>query len=91
MSHTRSSPRSTRPKTASPAPGLSLSSDHIEEARQKSTDNGATLDLSYKNIRQINEEVVQELAALGRPSSEEDVSSPVARCVLFDSTHEFLA
>lgn len=49
------------------------------------------MDLSYKNIRQINEEVVQELAALGRPSSEEDVSSPVARCVLFDSTHEFLA
>lgn len=91
MSHTRSSPRSTRPKPANPAPGVSLSSDHIAEAQQKSTDNGATLDLSYKNIRQIDEEVVQELVALELPSSNEDAFGPVARCVLFDSTYELLA
>ena len=91
MSHTRSSPRSTRPKPASPAPGVSLSSDHIAEAQQKSTDDGATLDLSYKNIRQINEEVVQELVALERSNSKEDVSSPVSRCVPFDPTYGLLA
>ena len=79
MSHTRTSPRSTRPKPASPVPGVSLSSDHIVEAQQKSTDNGVTLDLSYKNIRQISEEVAQELVALGRSTSKEDTSSPVFR------------
>lgn len=91
MSHTRSSPRSTRPKPASPAPGVSLSSDHITEAQKKSTDNGATLDLSYKNIRQINEEVAQELVALGWSDSKENASNPVTRCGLFDSTYVFLA
>lgn len=91
MSHTRSSPRSTHPKPASPAPGLSLSSDHIVEALQKSTDNGVTLDLSYKNIRQITEEVVQELVALWRSNSKDDTSSPVFRCALSGVTHVFSA
>ncbi|KAF9644472.1 hypothetical protein BDM02DRAFT_3102873 [Thelephora ganbajun] len=91
MSHTRSSPRSTRPKQANPAPGVSLSLEHIAEAQQKSTDNGATLDLSYKNIRQISEEVAQELVAFGRSNSKEDDSSSVSRYVLFDSTYVFLA
>lgn len=86
MSHTRSSPRSTRPNQASPLPSVSLSSDHISEAQQKSTDNGLTLDLSYKNIRQISEEVAQELVALGRSNSKEDISGPVSRCVVSDST-----
>lgn len=79
MPHTRSSPRSARPKPASPVPGVSLSPDHIAEAQQKSTDNGTTLDLSYKNIRQISEEIAQELVALGRSTSNEDTSSPVFR------------
>jgi len=91
MSHTRSSPRSTRPKPASPVSGVSLSSDHIAEAQQKSTDNGATLDLSYKNIWQINEEVVQELVALGRSNSKEDASAQVTRCVPFGPACVFLA
>lgn len=91
MSHTRSSPRSTRPKPASTTPGVSLSPEHITEAQQKSTDNGATLDLSYNNIRQISEEVVQELVALGRSNSKEDVSSSVSRCVLLDLAPVFLA
>jgi len=91
MSHTRSSPRSTQPKPASPAPGVSLSSDHIVEALQKSTDNGVTLDLSYKNIWQINEEVAQELVALWRSNSKDDTSSPVFRCALFDEMRPFSA
>lgn len=91
MSHTRSSPRSTRPKPANPTPGVSLSLEQIVEAQQKSTDNGATLDLSYNNIRQINEEVVQELVALGRSTSKEDVSSSVSRYVQLTSDRVFLA
>lgn len=90
MSHTRSSPRSTRPKPANTTPGVSLSSEQISEAQQNSTDSGATLDLSYHNIRQISEEVVQELVALGRPNSKEDASSSVSRCVLLDSARVFL-
>lgn len=81
MSHNRFSPRSTRPKPAHPTPGVSLSQDHIVEAQKKSTDKGATLDLSYNDIRQIGEEVVQ-LVALGRLNSKEDVSGSVSRCVL---------
>lgn len=84
MSYTRSSPRSTRPKPANTDPGVPLSSDHISEARLKSTDNGVTLDLSYKNIRQISEELAQELVALGRSNSKEDTPGPVSRRVLFD-------
>ena len=79
MSHSRSSPRSTRPKPANPTPGISLLPEHIIDAQQNSTDNGATLDLSYKNIRQISEEVVLELVALGRPNSNDDASSSVSR------------
>ena len=86
MSHTRSSPRSTRPKPANSTPSVSLSLEHIAEAQQNSIDNGATLDLSYKNIRQISEEVVQELVALGRPTANEDTFSSVSRCVLLCSS-----
>jgi len=90
MSHTRSSPRSTQPDPASPVPGVSLSSDHIAEAQRKSADNGATLNLSYTNIRQIDEEVAQELVALGWSDPKEDVSNPLARCVLSNPTYLFL-
>ena len=76
-----SSPRLTRPKPANLTPSVSLSSEHIAEAQQKSADNGATLDLSYKNIRQISEEVAQELVALGRSSSKDDVSTSLSRWV----------
>lgn len=82
MSHTSSSPRSSRPKPANQTSGLSLSSEHIAGAQQKSTDNGATLDLSYKNIRQISEEAAQELVALGHSNSKDDAYSSVSRCVL---------
>ena len=86
MSHTRSSPRSTRPKPANASLGVPFSSEHIAEAQQKSTDNGATLDLSYKNIGQIDEEVAQELVALGQSNSKDDTSSTVSRCVPLNST-----
>jgi len=90
MHHPTSSPRSTQPEPASPVPGVSLSSVHIAEAQQKSTDNGATLNLSYTNIRQIDEELAQELAALGWSNLKEDVPNPLARCVLSNPTYVFL-
>jgi hypothetical protein len=90
MSHTRSSPRSTRPKPANSSPSVSLSLEHIVEAHQNSVDNGATLDLSYNNIRQISEEVVQELVALGRSTAKDDAASSVSRCVLLGSARVFL-
>jgi len=90
MPNTRSSPRSTQPDPASPLPGVSLSSDHIAEAQRKSADNGATLNLSYTNIREIGEEVAQELVVLGWSNSKEDASNPLARCVPSNPTYMFL-
>lgn len=68
----------------SPAPGSSpifLSQLHIAEAIKSSPDNGATLDLTHKNLSLIGETGAQELATIVRdgPNSK-DVS--VSRSVL---------
>jgi hypothetical protein len=55
--------------TINPTPGVPLSPERNAEVQQKSTENGATLDLSRKNMRQISRDVAQELIALGRSSS----------------------
>ena len=49
-----------------PKPRVSLSPNHITEAQKKST--SATLDLSYKNIREINEKLCRSSSHLGGPT-----------------------
>lgn len=77
----RTSPHPGRKGTASPPlPATSLSPAHIAEALVQSPDNGATLDLTHKNLTDVGESGAQELATIGREDVVEDESS-VLRCV----------
>lgn len=62
----------------SPLPSVSLSRDHITEAFKKSPDNGASLDLTRKNLTDVGEDGASELAYVGQPDA--DGKSVVVRC-----------
>jgi hypothetical protein len=55
----------------------SLNHGHISQALLTSTDDGQTLDFSHISIDEINDDAVQELAAIGR--GDEDDEGSVAR------------
>lgn len=83
----RSSPypyQSRNGANSPPLPSTSLSHAHITEALQNSPDNGATLDLTHRNLTDVGELGAEELATIGRKDSVDDESS-VLRCD--QSTH----
>jgi hypothetical protein len=72
----RTSPYPSRNGTASPPlPAASLSHVHITDALQQSPDNGATLDLTHRNLTDVGESGAEELATIGREDIMEDESS----------------
>ncbi|KAG5646694.1 hypothetical protein DXG03_002684 [Asterophora parasitica] len=58
-------------------PSTSLSSAHIAQALQRSSDNGATLMFSKMNLSDVGALAAEELAALGRETPDDE--SPVKR------------
>lgn len=73
----------THTRGPSPAPGstIALSHAHINEAIRSSPDNGATLDLTHKNLTAVGESGAQELASVGR-DEHGDNEGTVTRSVL---------
>ena len=72
----RTSPYPTRNGTVSPPlPSTSLSHIHIADALKQSPDNGATLDLTHRNLTDVGESGAEELATIGREDIMEDESS----------------
>jgi hypothetical protein len=67
--------------STSSLPATSLSRDHISDALSQSPDNGATLDLTHKNLTDVGESGAEELATIGREDLVEDECS-VLRCGL---------
>lgn len=61
--------------TSPPLSSTSLSHVHIAEALEQSSDNGATLDLTHRNLTDVGESGAEELATIGREDIVEDESS----------------
>ena len=61
-------------------PSVSLSRNHITDALAKSSDRGATLDLTHKNLTDVGEDGAEVLATFLRDSDDE-TDSRVARYV----------
>ncbi|KAG2157611.1 RAM signaling pathway protein-domain-containing protein [Suillus bovinus] len=59
----------------SPLLSASLTEEHIAEALRQSSDNGATLDLTHKNLTDVGEDGAKHLATMGRNGSLDDESS----------------
>ncbi|KAG1748925.1 RAM signaling pathway protein-domain-containing protein [Suillus paluster] len=59
----------------SPLLSASLTEEHIAEALQQSSDNGATLDLTHKNLTDVGDDGAEHLATMGRNDSLDDESS----------------
>jgi len=68
-------PDTSRSGALSPLLSASLTEEHIAEALQQSPDNGATLDLTHRNLTDIGEDGAEYLATVVRDSSLEDESS----------------
>lgn len=64
----------------SPLPSLSLSREHITDALNRSTDNGATLDLAHKNLTDVGEDGAEELFAISQ-GQEDGARNTVTRSV----------
>lgn len=62
-------------RPSSPVSSTSLNHIHLAEALLRSEDNGATLDLSHRNLTDVGEYGAEELAAIGREDLMEDESS----------------
>lgn len=81
----RTSPYPSRNGAVSPQlPSTSLSHYHINDALNQSPDNGATLDLTHRNLTDVGESGAEELATIGREDIVEDESS-VLRHEIFAS------
>ncbi|KAG1849124.1 RAM signaling pathway protein-domain-containing protein [Suillus subalutaceus] len=59
----------------SPLLSASLTEEHIAEALRQSSDNGATLDLTHRNLTDVGEDGAKHLATMGRNGSLDDESS----------------
>lgn len=59
----------------SPLLSASLTEEHIAEALRQSSDNGATLDLTHRNLTDVGEDGAKHLATIGRNDSLDDESS----------------
>ncbi|KZT11311.1 uncharacterized protein LAESUDRAFT_747064 [Laetiporus sulphureus 93-53] len=63
--------RSLRNGISSSLPSVALSNKHIMEAIARSSDNGATLDLAHKDLTDVGESGVEELATVCRDAKGE--------------------
>lgn len=68
-------PGTSRHGASSPLLSTSLTEEHIAEALRQSSDNGATLDLTHKNLTDVGEDGAKHLATMGRNGSLDDESS----------------
>ncbi|KAH7908587.1 RAM signaling pathway protein-domain-containing protein [Hygrophoropsis aurantiaca] len=68
-------PNSSKSGALSPLPSASLTEEHISEALLQSPDDGATLDLTHRNLADVGEDGAQSLATIGRGDSLEEDSS----------------
>ncbi|KAG2048777.1 hypothetical protein BDR06DRAFT_962235 [Suillus hirtellus] len=68
-------PSTSRHGALSPLLSTSLTEEHIAEALRQSSDNGATLDLTHKNLTDVGEDGAKHLATMGRNGSLDDESS----------------
>jgi len=68
-------PGTTRHGALSPLLSTSLTEEHIAEALRQSSDNGATLDLTHRNLTDVGEDGAKHLATMGRNDSLDDESS----------------
>jgi hypothetical protein len=68
-------PGISRSGALSPLPSASLTEEHIAEALQQSPDDGATLDLTHRNLTDVGEDGAEHLATVNRSDSLEDDSS----------------
>ena len=64
----------------SPLASVLLTREHITEALKKSSDNGTSLDLAYKNLTDVGEDGADELANIGQ-GQEHATHSIVSRWV----------
>ncbi|KIK37392.1 hypothetical protein CY34DRAFT_810384 [Suillus luteus UH-Slu-Lm8-n1] len=65
----------SRHGASSPLLSASLTEEHIAEALRQSSDNGATLDLTHRNLTDVGEDGAKHLATMGRNDSLDDESS----------------
>ncbi|KAG2348422.1 hypothetical protein BDR05DRAFT_980623 [Suillus weaverae] len=68
-------PGTSRYGASSPLLSASLTEEHIAEALRQSSDNGATLDLTHKNLTDVGEDGAKHLATMGRNGSLDNESS----------------
>lgn len=68
-------PVASRHGALSPLLSASLTEEHIAEALRQSSDNGATLDLTHRNLTDVGEDGAKHLATIGRNDSLDDESS----------------
>ncbi|KAG1736791.1 RAM signaling pathway protein-domain-containing protein [Suillus lakei] len=68
-------PGTSRHGALSPLLSASLTEEHIAEALRQSSDNGATLDLTHRNLTDVGEDGAEHLATMGRNGSLDDESS----------------
>lgn len=68
-------PGTSRHGALSPLLSASLTEEHIAEALRQSSDNGATLDLTHRNLTDVGEDGAKHLATMGRNDSLDDESS----------------
>lgn len=68
-------PVTSRHGALSPLLSASLTEEHIAEALRQSSDNGATLDLTHRNLTDVGEDGAKHLATIGRNDSLDDESS----------------
>lgn len=68
-------PGTSRHGALSPLLSASLTEEHIAEALRQSSDNGATLDLTHRNLTDVGEDGAKHLATMGRNGSLDDESS----------------
>ena len=73
--HTSPYPSRNNGTLSPPLPSTSLSHVHIADALRQSPDNGATLDLTHRNLTDVGESGAEELATIGREDIMEDESS----------------
>ncbi|KAG1819664.1 RAM signaling pathway protein-domain-containing protein [Suillus subaureus] len=68
-------PGTSKHGALSPLLSASLTEEHIAEALRQSSDNGATLDLTHRNLTDVGEDGAEHLATMGRNDSLDDESS----------------
>lgn len=66
-------PGTSRNGALSPLPSASLTAEHITEALQQSPDNGATFDLTHRNLTDVGDDGAEHLATVGNNGDESSI------------------